>query len=385
MYNRFFQTYLFLFIFNMFNREFNLFIDIRYIIITLGLITLFNGIYNKIKQKNIIYMLKDKYFIVLNIFFIFVILSSLNWLNNGLEINSDVFFDSLILTMYNYIFCINIYFNIEHIDISKIVQYINISLIFLFISIVLTYVGVDITTITGNEFRTYTEDPLSPLRIRIAGYAEDANYASLLAIMTICINYLFNYKNKKIIFILGMIVYLMAFSKTTLIVIGIAIILLILEKKLDLNIYKNTTLILCIGMFIIPFAVVLGNIMNVNMSTLSIRFDMWQNAIDLFLKNPIIGSGLTSVRSYFASVEGGWYVQCHNTFLALMSDTGIIPIALLLYMFYKCIEIENKYFNILILFIFSLCSTYDILAYPFIYFIIVLIYNCILNNEKENF
>lgn len=70
------------------------------------------------------------------------------------------------------------------------------------------------------------------------------------------------------------------------------------------------------------------------------RFDLWENAINLFLENPIIGAGWGRFANYTTGVfretyDGQSVRDVHNVFLQLLCETGIVGAVLI------CIPIFN--------------------------------------------
>lgn len=67
----------------------------------------------------------------------------------------------------------------------------------------------------------------------------------------------------------------------------------------------------------------------------AVRLELWKRAIDLFEKNPIIGSGLAAY--YFTMPEGHWR-DAHNVYLKTLCEQGIIGFALLVVVFYAAFK-----------------------------------------------
>ena len=71
---------------------------------------------------------------------------------------------------------------------------------------------------------------------------------------------------------------------------------------------------------------------NFSLSTYSAdisRVEIWQNALKLIIKNPLLGSGSSSFPTFLESQTGIWKGHSHNLILELMLSYGI-PVALLI-------------------------------------------------------
>jgi len=364
----------------MYNREFVFMgIDLRIPSIVLGGILLFNPMIEVLINKKLTLLVKDKYFLIINIFFILILLNNVMWLYNGLELNLPPFFVILFSTIYNYLFVLVIYFNFNLVKKDMIIKYMNISFIFLFMSMLLTLVGIDLPKLIGQDFRYYSPPgDFTVLNIRIAGFAEDPNYASFLSIMTLLSNLIFNVR-KKLFFMLVVILVIAAlfltFSVTILIISSLSLVIYVLEKKIIKKSITNTfSLIASAGLIFTPFLSFILNIVEIGINTMDQRFIMWNSAINLFLRSPILGSGLTSFRSYFDLFPYGRYVQPHNTFLSILSESGIIVFCLLIFILLYQFKLKKELHSLMLLLLVSLCFTYEITNHPYIVYISSLMY-----------
>ena len=70
------------------------------------------------------------------------------------------------------------------------------------------------------------------------------------------------------------------------------------------------------------------------------RFQIWKNAIDTFVENPIFGIGINATRNYNMEVYSrGVYV--HNTLLEVLVESGIV--GLIIYLLFWISLLENSY------------------------------------------
>ena len=115
--------------------------------------------------------------------------------------------------------------------------------------------------------------------------------------------------------------------------------------------------------------------------TLTTRFAMWEGAQELFIKSPLIGSGITSFRTFFEISHSNWYVQCHSTFWQVLSETGLIGLFFYSNTLINALDKKEKltsYFLVIVFIIWSM--TYETIALPLSTFAL---YIFELENEKE--
>ena len=377
MVKKVFQIYLFLFTFQMFNREFVILgrFDLRFLTGVLGVILLLRALKKVIKNKEINLLLKDNYFMLINAFFVLIFLSNMMWLFNGLDIRLTSFLAILLSITYNYIFVLVVYFNLNLTEKDKVITYMNLSFIFLFMSMLLVLFGIDLGRLIGHEFRFVARaDALAILPMRIAGFAQDPNFVSILAMMVLFSNLIFNSKSKKYIMALAIIALVLSFSRTILAIATLGFMFYCFEKLFKKEVVTKLCVVTAIGLILAPFVIFLLNEPDVALSTLSTRFSMWTTAIHLFLRSPLFGSGLTGFRSYFLSTPSGWYVQPHNTFLSVLSESGTIVFGLLLLIFWVQFKLNHQFHSLLILMLVAICFSYDVTSHAYMVYIFILIY-----------
>lgn len=411
--NRIFQAFLFLMVFTSINREFPFPIDLRFFIIILAFLIMglmlfeqyrnrelnkfknlqniklkelpakIAALFEKLKKIGLFSLLSnlDKHYsfeqlnkakyIVLFLFFALVFISNFSWLTNNLELNQSVFISANILYFFNILAITILFLNWKKINVKLTYYYIAFSSFVLLTSMALAFWGFNIYGNSSDAPRALIEDELSIFGVRVGGYAEDANYASLYLILWL-LSTLYFHQNKhlKIITILLFIFgYALSLSKTLLMALLFIGLLRILNRK---YLYKVTAALVPIAIFLFPIILILFKSINIGLSTLSQRLDMWYSGINLFFQNPLFGSGVTSFRSFFDIEQ--WYVQSHSTFITILSENGII--AYLLFMVLVIVTFNNltselDWFSI-ILFL-SISFTTDTLPFPFIILFVFLI------------
>lgn len=385
-----FKIYLFLFIFTMVNREFLFFqIDLRFIVFPLGLALLLYGFFKKEYKDNKV----NKSMNWIYLFYIFVFLSNISWLWNGLSIHLEKFINEMILILNICTFFLIMRQYKKYITSSFVNKCIIFSCTILVASMILVSLG-----FTAQQISASVHEPVKYVSTEIdsghrnlygwnfrpSGYASDPNYATFLLLIG-CISIL-KLKTKKIYKIIFTTLFLfaigMSFSKTIFGASILGLFYLLLIKCFEKNKKIIKIINLCVILGIISTIVILPNISFLNKYmpyTIKTRFTMWNSASELFQKSPIIGNGITSFRSYFS--ENHWYVQSHNTYWQILSETGIIGILLFLIIFYQLLnERKNDKKSLYITFVFLIFMIdFEMIAMQFI---VYPLYLCALE-EKE--
>jgi glycosyltransferase involved in cell wall biosynthesis len=388
------RAYFFLFIFNLFNREFVPYFDLRFIVMGLGLLLLTDRLMSIIRYK------KEKMKVPLKSVLLFIILfyalqqiSNIGWLYSGLRIRQSVFASMNILFFYNLLTITNIFLYSDEVDTSIIFRYINISALFLFISMILVFLKIDIHWIFGRKVVSFVTDSGGLFGIRIGGYAEDANYASLCMFFwgISALRFGTNNVTKVVTIILCAIGYILSLSKTLILVIPIGITLLLIKSEKIQQILVKLFVVLIIP---VQYAIVAFTNYTPGSYTMRVRFLMWRQAVKLFHENIILGSGISAFRSYF-KMNGFWYVQSHSTFMTLLTENGIITTIIFVIVMFKLItKVKDKYYRIIMVSFIILCATSELLHFTYIVFVIAIIPMMIIkqsssanekvNNEKKN-
>lgn len=376
------HVYIFLFIFTMFNRVFKPLIDLRFIIIPLGTILVMLGFINISLGKMKVKIYRIYLYIIL--FYIIAFASNINWLNTSLIMDKQIFNNLNILYLYNFLAIIIFILYRKFILFHKLKYYIVISGIFLIASILLVYIGVDIKTLVGDNTRTFTLDVNKNFlgsNMRVSGFAEDANYTSFLMIILItnAIQFIKNKAIKYTTVVLSIYCYMAAASKTVLAAVVIGLILIFIKNKI---LQKCVSNIILFSVFFVPSVIIKLNLYTPKSDTMIQRFWMWKDALDLSEKNLILGSGLSSFRSYFQ--VNYWYVQSHSTIFQVLSENGIIALIILFIIYKILLNNENKTFKLLICIFIILNLNFELVYLAFFPFMICLLpLICINNNDKN--
>lgn len=359
-----FNISIFLYIFLLFNREFVPFIDLRLVILPLFLLLILQKIYTLSMKKTIVVFGKRKYITLFILFISIIAISNIKWLFNPYFPNEDVRTNIMILYMYNFtaIMVFSLYWNKLNLEIfSKIILF---SGFILFLSMIAQVAGIDDLPFAG-QVRGSTDDELSLFGFRVGGYAEDQNYATFSMIIWFLVGSIF-IKNKTLVsllFILSFIGILLSFSKTIILATFI-ILSFIVAKKLKLLV----PYVLFSTVFVGFAAIYLFEVMQ-SLSTMSIRFKMWEVAFESFINNFLFGSGTSSVRSNFL-YQGFWYVQPHNSFVALSHDSGIFAVSIYIFIFLMLFKLENIYYKVMLWMLLFLSLTQELFVFQYPYFVL---------------
>lgn len=344
------NTYLFLFIFTMINREFKLFnFDIRYILVLFGILLIAYKVYTsrKISELSVLERL-------IYIFLLLTMISNISWLLNGLSIGKD-FIQYNILMIFNIMTISILVMYKSNINIDTLSKYIFISGGVLFFSIIVILLGGQLRyTMDG----TYSGIFIGGEHInffggnfRVAGYAQDSNHAGIYMIIigATALWFCRNKLTKYLIITMSVIGFMISGSRTIAIglIVSSIMVAIMNSKNYKINrLYNPIKNLFVFAIMIGPYIVVkLMEIVNINvgLDTMNLRFIMWKHAVDLFEKSPIIGNGLTSYRSFLDNSVGNWYVQSHSTILQIMSETGMISLIVFGIIFYYILKIKNSY------------------------------------------
>lgn len=343
--NKLLNLYICLYVFTMFNREFQPYgWDFRYIVFVIGIILV---VLNQISSGFIIEIHRE---INWTTFYIWAFLSDLLWINNGLPMNVDVFIreNILLANVFLGFKVFTIYF--DTIDRNIIDRAVVISALVLSFSMTAVFFGIPLENIGGNPDYVYIYRNMSledlhfnifGMTFRVGGYANDPNYASILMIGAFMTVIQMNSKKswKVILTVIFLLMYGIALSKTVLIALLTGVIALILRKIVNIYVSKISiydALLLAMLFFVSFVFFRIDAVRAILPQTITIRFDFWKNAEKLFFRNPLFGNGITSFRSYFSINH--WYVQAHNTFWQVLSELGILGFILYIANIFKSLS-----------------------------------------------
>lgn len=386
-----YTVYIALFIFTMVNREFLLFgLDMRFVILPLGALLV---LYSFLKPKTKLdYKPKDSKLI--NIFYIYAIISNISWLWNGIEMNTSKFINEMLLICNVFISILVLNNYKEYFNKKKINIFIIISVLILTLSMAVVSFGVPLEDIGGapDVHYIYEANQTAPDNknlfggdFRVAGYASDPNYATLLLLIGAISA--FQLKIRKILKIIVLAIFSvfmgLACSKTILAACAVGAIAVYVIKKLKISKNKNKIFNLVFISVIIIANLIMPKITFIRQfmpSTLTTRFAMWKQADKLFERSPIIGNGITSFRSYFA--EEHWYVQSHSTYWQILSELGIIGLLIFAKILYDRLNLhieKGNYSDYFLTFVYIVYAmTCETIAMQFI-----VVFLCLTNYEIQ--
>lgn len=386
MTKKIFNIYFSLFLFSMINRELTPFgIDIRYICLLFELILIFIAF---IEKRKIIWNFQSK---CITLFYLLAFVSNIGWFFNDFNMNVPSFFVILFSYIFNFLSYLVFLLFIDNIEWKNYVKYLFVSLFVLIISMLYCIFIGDLSNTFLSTYSGRIHDISTNFlggTYRIAGFAQDPNYASIFLILgfvTAVYHYKINHNKKMFILIaLFSILYLFSSSKTILLALFIAGAYLFIPTKYG----KFMKLFLIILVFLLPILIIFLDIpiFNENIS-MHQRLEFWNVAENLFWHNPLFGSGLTAFRSYFdIPLYSGWYVQCHSTIFQILSETGIVSLVIFIIIMFYNLKSENKYLSFLsIIFLIFMINTETLYHMYSIFFlgILPIIVNFSLLKEKE--
>lgn len=330
-------------------------------------------------------------------FYIYVFISNIAWLWNGLSPNKTKLINELILLANVSIGLLVLYFNNHRLNSKIIVGSAIVSCLTLSVSILLVHEGFTLAQISGSPDAHYISETVQGVnnnnlfgeRFRCAGYASDPNYATILLLIgVICV---LKSKLKIITKILLIILFSLciglSFSRTIILAIvacGIYVIMASLIKLKTTTKIKLNRLIIVALIASAFFVSLVPTLTGQLPATLSTRGTMWQNANELFWHSPLFGNGITSFRSSFLAA-GHWFVQAHSTYWQVIAELGIIGIILYYRVVFKALNNSLKsplnYFLTLIFVIWIF--TCETIALPFSIMVYYVIDNGVINQQKN--
>lgn len=346
--NTLFNINVALFLFTTFNREFSIFgFDPRYLSVATSIIFIIARLLEKwsnqysnhlVRRGSKADVVEPRHFSQWDIFlfYVVVLISNVSWLWNGLTPNDDILWNLVILNGSNALFAISFILGFRYLSEKFVVRCVTISLCVLYASMLWVYAGMEIPSILSSENvkvasigEGYTN--LFGVNIRSAGFAEDANIASLFAVTGIFVGFDLMPKGaKRNVFIaLSMLCYALAFSKTILI--GFAVVVLVcLVRAVVSKSWKVIAWCVVIGVACCAFFVIPS--MEFSDYSMALRLTMWDCAERVFIDNPIFGGGISSVRAGMDAMYGNWYVQCHSTWWQIIGEHGIFAVIVFIVM-----------------------------------------------------
>ncbi len=383
--NKLFNVFIFLFIFTSINREFLLFgIDLRYILVPLMILLL-------IKVFTIKKISVTKLDISFFLLYVLMAISLIAYQYNGLNISSDVLKNLIFLHILNFIAFFIMFLNKNLLSKKKIYNYVIISSLILIGSMLILYFGGSLGIFMDTTYNGLVDSSIIEhtnffgQNFRVAGFAQDANYATIFCVIALFCSMEIINKFKKYIFIfLCLFAIAISWSKTIVVaLLFLPFIYIIYRLKYKKNSNSNRFNVMCFIIVLTIFFITILPIetLDLNLQTLTTRFKMWESARYLFYDNMLLGGGLGSFRFYFEQT-GNWLVQSHNTYWQTLSETGILGLTTLLSIIYFNLKVASKKHFMLICVISIWALTYELLYLQ----IFIIIYYLFVNlREEDNF
>lgn len=373
-----FRVFLFIFVLTSFNRELLFFgVDFRYVGFALEVFLLLLGL---TRNEFVIRIGKlEKMFLG---FYLLVLVSNLAWEFNDLIVEPELMFNLSVLNIYNFLAFLVFWLYKEHIDSEELSRMILISGVVLLLSMIWVYTGNTFPEYITRASRTMTVDNglgehhnLFGQGFRVAGFAEDANYATLFCVISIATAL---YHTKKAILRVVLCIAFafgasISFSRTILLGTFFALLIVNIHRVFpELDNLVNRCFVF--GTFILSIILPFLGLQNM-LQTVSTRFMFWRNAADLFLRSPLIGNGLGAFRHYQSSLYNyTWYVQCHNTWWQILSEHGLIAAVLMIYILvFELTHVSSNYkkFSVILLSVFFCsCETVYLQIFVLIFYVI---------------
>lgn len=330
---RLFNIFLAIFVFTTFNREFRVLgFDLRYAAVAAGLLLVFAEVYRRARHgERSAPRLTASAFSNwdLALFYFVLFASSIGWLWNGLPLG-DQFAQLMILNASNAVYVLAFSLCSDLLDVRTMYRYSFASLGVLALSMMWVYGGNDLPDIFhDNSIRVGHVGESGNLfgeSVRVAGFAEDANYACMFSAIgfVLAVSY-FPKGDLRKYGLIAIFAFCFAISFSRTIAVGLVAACLAAAAYAILKRSWNTVawiMTVCIILFALYG---LSHISALNSSaSMTTRFMLWGNAEDVFMQSPLIGGGLSSVRSATNVLYGGtWYVQCHSTFWQILAEHGL--------------------------------------------------------------
>lgn len=378
-------VYLFLFLFTMVNREFLFFgLDLRFIELPLGVLILVCNCFLRGCRWN-----RKKSDIVgkaLIAFYVFALISNIAWLWNGLVISEKQFLNEVVLVVNVFVGILVFYLNRDKVSYKAINCFTIFACLILALSMILVHQGYSLGEISGAKDVAYVYN--SSIQVdnnnfygegfRIAGYASDPNYATMLLLIGIVCTIRFVKRTwlKSILITAFILSVGLSFSRTIVLASVPCLLYVLFVRKIQMRgktklLINNGILVsILVVSFTVPF---LGGILDTLPATLTQRFIMWRKAGELFVNSPIVGNGLTSFRSFF-TMDGYWYVQAHSTYWQIISEMGVIGMFLYYRIAIRALNMSiNRPINYFLVLVFIIwIATCESIALPmsvFVYYL----------------
>lgn len=351
------NIYFWIFIFTTVNREFLLFgFDLRYALVTLAVILLVfypsNNRHSvrKKKRESVSASIRQLFW-----FYAIIAISNISWLWNGLPLNDEQFLNIVILNINNLFALVVVVLYRSMLDIRQCLNAVILSGVVLVGSVIYVYSGFTIPEMfMSSDSRQYSIgagfENLFGQAIRVSGFGEDANFTSLACILCfVCSLYKARGAILPIVFFGGLFFFGIALSFSRTMLLGMLVAVVATIAFLFLKRIWSIFSVVIVLTFAVTALLLLPNLaLFGDMTTMDIRYSMWQSASELFLDNPVIGAGTSSVRSQLF-LSRGIYGQCHSTWWQVVSEQGLIGIICFMLVWIKAFREARSGFLVLAL------------------------------------
>lgn len=390
--NWFFNASFVLFVFHLINREFYFGFDIRYLSLFFAAVSIY-------LNRSGVQKLINNFGNVMILFYYLVSILSVIYLINSSVFSNDIFPTTksvVILYIYCLVFLVNFLINRDKINLKKIHKTVFISMI---INLVIVFIL--IYQINNNSNLKEYVMPFSSIRgfifgknhynffggnFRVAGFSEDANYLSLNSIILIVLsiwNFKKNPNSRRFItyssILIGVILLGLSASKTISFGFLFSILMVYMfkiTKRVNFGVIIPILVIISVASAIILKEVNLGE-------SMTNRFYLWRNALELFSKNPILGSGISSFRHF--SLQSGWVVHTHSLYMQNLAELGLVGVFMLTVIFANQYNsLKDNYSKVLAVTFIIASLSLDFSYTDYFVFFVVLIPIIDKNMNKEN-
>lgn len=347
-----------LLVFSIYNRTFSLGFDFRFIVLPILFIGLSLTCILKLKEKD--YYIPIAVLSVLSLLILIFVQDQLAWLSSDLPKNNSVYKNVLVLYFYNFLIVFYLLLNKENFNQRVFINTLIFSSVFLALSCIYQLLFGDLPLVSASSTGEIFEDKISLLGVRPAGYAHDPNYTSLLMVFSIYAVY--KLENKSLFHYMCLLLFaftLFASGSKTVMMICFLLLTRLVFIKLKIKVLFNVGFI-----FVSTFGLLILLSLFEQLSTFSQRLTMWNLAINGFYDSPLIGQGITGVRSLLSLDMR--YVQPHNGWLALLVDHGIfvfsVIVAFIITLMFKA---STRGFRYLIVVFCFLSISNEMWVYPY--------------------
>lgn len=377
------RVFAFIYLFSAVNREFLLFgIDLRYVNMCLGImLILWAGIVRALNRDERIPLSAGGKLMLL--FYACVVVSNLGWQFSDVYFNEQLYWNLIILNGYNLVAFLVFALWMNQLDKKFVLGSLLVACFVLSISVFAAYAGVELPAFfisdsvrissTGGSFRN-----LFGQEIRAAGFAEDANYATLSFIAGAVSAHLF-WRNGvlwKYSFLGLMAVGVaLAFSRTIIIGSMVAFAVVLASRY-----FRSQVFFGAVVMGVSLSAVVALTLMQPDglIDTLQTRLTLWGMAAQLFQDYPILGGGVGSARCFISMQYGlSWFVQCHSTWWQCLSECGLASTFVLGMLFLRNMSAGSKSMRFLVIVFFAMSLTFEVVYLQWFVVILFLVPNAI--------